>query len=253
MTLLSLAVVCTSLLAPPLRGGLAVRRNAAPSMGLFNLKAGTARANPVVTAEEDEMMNFPRLKFLRERIGGKIKRAWRALRGKSSPAVTDLIVTAELRRRSDAKKADRRRVSGKTTSWEEHLMPAAPMVPRRYLAEDSWENMLPAMSVLSRDLTELDWEGRLLPALGEDVVEASSPPTTTPSATASAAPAEKRNLAEVEWEERLVPGEAPTAAIHGSHQLAETSWEETLLPSGVKVDSSFEHVRLSSWEDKLLP
>jgi hypothetical protein len=43
MTLLSLAVVCTSLLAPPLRGGLAVRRNAAPSMGLFNLKAPAPR------------------------------------------------------------------------------------------------------------------------------------------------------------------------------------------------------------------
>ena len=66
----------------------------------------------------------------------KVKGKWRTLRGKQSIAVADLALTVGLRNRQDAASPARRRVSGKTTSWEEHLMPPSPQRGPRNLAED---------------------------------------------------------------------------------------------------------------------
>ena len=79
-------------------------------------------------------------------------------------------------------------------------------------------------------------------------------PTPPVTLRATAAPAAKRDLAEVGWEERLFPGEAPAAGfdVRGRRQLAETSWEEHLLPPDVTAGPAFKRGGFSSWED-LLP
>ena len=188
---------------------------------------------------------FEPLKFLgnvKNRVASGLKGKWRKLRGKPSLAVTDAILTARLRKTDVAAKSMRRYLA--EDSWEE-MLPEVLAAPRN-LAEDSWEEMLPAASALPRNLVEDSWEDRLLPALGDAVV--SAPPA---SIRASATPAAKRDLAEIGWEERLMPGSDVYSNMRGPRHLSETSWEDHLLPPDVQSGPSFKRGGFSSWEDML--
>ena len=233
---------CAGRTAAPRR--FTTSRTATPSMGLF-FKT-TLKTEDMQTATQpidDEDKFFQPLRFLgnvKQRIQGK----WRTMRGKPSLAVTDAIVTAGLRTRSH-----RRRISGKTTSWEEHLMPAQPDVLRD-LVENSWEDRLPDAYVTPRDLAENSWEDRLLLGVDEEVMPQSVQQIVVPKAALRSG---KRNLAELNWEDHLLPSEAPQLTSVRARKLSETSWEDNLLPPDSKAGTTYEHMDLASWEDHMLP
>ena len=246
MALLSRVYTTTSLVSPlhqHAAGALAVPRAAAPSMGLFNIGLRTSQRTTRATDEEEAL--FEPLKFLgnvKNRVAGGIKGRWRKLRGKQSFAVTDAILTARLRKADDVTKPVRRYLA--EDSWED-MLPEVIAAPRN-LAEDSWEDMLPGKSAMPRNLIEDSWEDHLLPTLGDAIV-------SVPSASirAAATPAAKHDLAEIGWEERLLPGGEACSDVRAPRQLAETSWEDHLLPPDVQAGPSFKRVGFSSWEDML--
>ena len=63
----------------------------------------------------------------------------------------------------------------------------------------------------------------------------------------------KRNLAELNWEDHLLPSEAPQLTSVRARKLSETSWEDNLLPPDSKAGTTYEHMDLASWEDHMLP
>ena len=210
---------------------------------IFGFKTETERPTPVREAFDDDE-KFGVRRFLGsklQRLKALVPRKWRTDRSdRNSASVTDLLVTVNTR------SAEKRRVSGKTTSWENSLLPAAPMTPRN-LAEIGWEELLPASSAMQRDLAELNWEDSLLPEMPQSVI-ASVTPVGLP---ATSAPAAKRNLAEVGWEDSLLPLD-PAPQLPARRHLAETSWEENLLPSGdAPAAGMFRKTGFTSWEDML--
>lgn len=69
------------------------------------------------------------------------------------------------------------------------------------------------------------WEDRLLPTLANDISMTKALPRA-PIAVKSAHP--KRDLKEVDWEERVLC--MPTAAATRARDLVEDGWESHLLP-----------------------
>ena len=242
--MLSVITFSCALVAPAPHAAIAVPRAAAPSMALFfrtSTKTDIDRRQAADILDEND--KFRPLQYMGSklrRLKNLVPRKWRG----TSASVTDAIVTARLLNQKQA------RVSGKSTSWEDHLLPSEAAAPRD-LADISWEDsLLPAMPAARRNLADISWEETLLPAMQVDAYIA--PVTPISPLAISAPPMGKRDLAEGSWEDRLLPGEpAPaSAAAPAAHSLAEDSWEDRLLPAE-DSPGHFRKTGFTSWEDML--